>query len=824
MSTLGRATDSEPVPTRLTRADFRTWMLLVLALVPTVAVLFAAGWVWSTRGDEIAKFEAVMVRVDTTYELFAVSSKLERAEASLQAASLPAAPPEVIERAERDLAAAIISLSAASETLPPLVDQLDPERDALGDSEAFELIGNSVSLGSSILEQQVAGEPVNPQLTILVTFARESASGLVLPVLNGSDAETIYFYDAMSTTIEYYDQFDRDRAALITGLGNGVVPHADLTQSALRSSEWRDLIDSRTFNPDTAALSWFSTSQAPGAPLLLDSTEPLGVLLASIDSPPVPSQWGEVVMSVQGLDDALSADVELAYTQVESASDTHLATLLNDRRLTALAGLLVTMLGLGLAWLTVGEVRRRRSVEHAHDEAMTLLAEKADRDPTTGIWNRRRLEAQVPEMIGAANIQHEIVVLAYLDLDHFKAINDVWGHSTGDHVLRKVTDRLHGFVYEGTVFELCRFGGDEFVLYAQLPQRSLRWFEGLGQALIQAVDSEMEVNGRLHGVGASVGIASSNRDSTLDSLLLEADSSLILAKRERGVAVVYNRDRSRTGELVHALPAALAGGEIRAHIQPVVDAVDGSLRHVEALARWERGDNETVSPSVFVPLVEAYGLAEQLTTTMLGCVGKIIDSNETPESVRVWVNVSPRELDASNFASRFIEMLRTLKLAPRRIGVEITESAAVRDPERLAAELQRLRAIGIQVAIDDFGSGYSPLGYLRQLPVDVVKLDRSIISNIDADVANQHLVVGIVGLVHELGMVVVAEGVERAEEQAWLAKHGVTRVQGFLFAEPVSAESFDWGARTIEATPVVSSQQTPLAKRARIEQSPAEVR
>ncbi len=350
---------------------------------------------------------------------------------------------------------------------------------------------------------------------------------------------------------------------------------------------------------------------------------------------------------------------------------------------------------------------------------------------------------------------------------------------------------------EVSPFELCRFGGDEFVLSAAMANRSLSWFEGLGKAIIEAVDSEMEINGRRHEVGVSVGITTSTPDSTLDTLLLEADSSLLLAKRERGTAVVYNRDISRTGELVHALPTAFANGEICAHIQPVIDIHAGAVLHVEALARWNLPSGEKVNPDMFIPLVESYGLAERLTTTVLGCVQKVINDPATPPAVRVWVNVSPRELDVANFAERFVSMLQQLDVPPIRIGLEITETAAVRDPERLAIELRRLREVGIGVAIDDFGSGYSTLGHLRFLPVDVVKLDRSLISHIDTDTANQHLVIGIVGLLGELGMDIVAEGVERFEEQEWLVEHGVDRVQGFLFDQPMAPRDISWEHRRI---------------------------
>lgn len=769
----------------------------MLALLPTWAVLAGAGWIWTERGEEIAAFEDALVPVETTYELFAASSQLLRSEASLRMAAAPDATDALLDRAVRDHTAAIIALRTAEASLVPLLNRISPDSEEVIDDQILMLMGGSMGMAAELFETQVPGEPVNPQITSLVTLSRQSAAGLVLPFVNASNTDASYLYGAMTATIEYHDQFDRDRSDVISAVLEGAAPRPQIMASALRDAEWKDVIDSRSFAPVAVQVEWFGTSADPDAPLLLDTTEPLGTLLVGLEDGVTGEERNETFALMQQLDDALEADVNLAYNELERETTMHLATLLRERRLMGMTSCLMAFLGLALASLTISEVRRRRSVEAAHSEALTQLSEKADRDPTTGVWNRRRLESTVRTMITEAPAADELVVLAYLDLDHFKAINDVWGHGTGDQVLRTVTERLYDFSYLGVSFELCRFGGDEFVLYAQMPRKSLAWFEGLGSAIIDAVDSEMAVNDRLHEVGVSVGIATSTEDSTIDSLLLEADSSLLLAKRDRGVAVVYNRDISRTGELVHALPAALSNGEIHAHLQPVVDVDTGAIAHVEALARWHRSTGENVSPGVFIPLVESYGLAEQLTTTVLACVQSLIRDPETPDSIRVWVNVSPRELDVANFADRFVAMLRQLEVPPSRIGLEITETAAVRDPERLAIELRRLREVGICVAIDDFGSGYSPLGYLRVLPVDVVKLDRSLISHIDTDVANQHLVIGIVGLVHQLGMSIVAEGVERREEQQWLADQGVTRVQGFLFARPTAPVDFTWEAMAI---------------------------
>jgi len=775
--------------------------LLVLALVPTWSVLAGAGWLWSERGDEIADFEQALVPVDATYELFVVASRLFRAEASLSMAARPDATAATMQQAANDRQAAIVALRSAKTRLPAIVTELvpvEPGGITGSDTDALTLLSGAISTSTTLLESQVPGRPVNSQLRVVTTLARDTAAGLVLPLVDTNDAETGYFYDALSTTVRYHDQFDRDRLALVEGLVQGAPlgMYDELEVSQVRSASWRDVVDTRSFLPVLAAVDWYSTSADPDAPLFLDATDPLSALLSDFDSLDSPAQRSEFFLALQAISDDVEADVDIAYRALRANADETLTGLAQERLITSWVSSVMAVLGLALASLTISEVRRRRRVESAHSNALQQLGEKADRDPTTGVWNRRRLESSVSRMFDESPGSDHTIVLAYLDLDHFKAINDVWGHGTGDFVLRRVTEQLFGFSYGDIAFELCRFGGDEFVLFAQTRPQTLEWLEGLGEAIITAVGSEMDFNGRRHEVGVSVGIATSTGESTLDSLLLEADSSLILAKQERGTAVVYDRDVSRTGELVHALPAALASGEIVTHIQPVVDVASGEVIHVEALARWFRSSGEAVSPAVFIPLVESYGLAEKLTETVLGCVQQLISDPATPRSVRVWVNVSPRELDVANFSERFVAMLRHLDVSPHQIGVEITETAAVRDPVRLAVELRRLREVGICVAIDDFGSGYSPLGYLRDLPVDTVKIDRSLIAYIDDDIANQHIVIGIVGLVHELGMKIVAEGVERPEEQQWLVAHGVSRVQGFLFDKPMCPSQFSWHNRS----------------------------
>ena len=214
----------------------------------------------------------------------------------------------------------------------------------------------------------------------------------------------------------------------------------------------------------------------------------------------------------------------------------------------------------------------------------------------------------------------------------------------------------------------------------------------------------------------------------------------------------------------------------------------GELSHFEALARWQRSDGSFVSPAEFVPLLESFGLASGLTDATMEQIALLLALPGVPQNVDVFMNVSPRELEISTFATRILELVKTHRLDPSRIGIEITETAAIRDPLLLGAHLRTLREAGMKVAIDDFGSGYSPLGLLFDLPIDIVKIDRSMISNIDEDSARSAIVAGIISGLSEHGISIVAEGVEREEELDWLRSAGVDYVQGFLTGRPTPRE------------------------------------
>ena len=784
------------------RTNIRTWVLLLLALVPTTAVLGAGIWFWSDRGEELRASENSVAPIDTTVALFEVSATIMRLDVALRAAGEPGASPELIAIADEELAASRALLREAPERLQALFDRLDPASAQDDRVEVITLVADQFVLAADIVDQQVVGQPPTASMDLLVALARANAGGLVLPY-ERTTRNVAFLYTTITSSIEYADVMDRDRATILAALPTASSAQFDqVAEAPLRTRLWNDVIDSRQFTVGSIeTIEWSLTEPSEDSPVLLARNEPFADILAA-GPPATDADRNAFMLRLLAVDEELQADVRVAHDAIKVESEAELALLKTERLLTAVATSLVAIVGLLLLGLTIAEVRQRQRVERAHGQAIDQLADKADRDPTTGAWNRRRLERTLAELLAEVEDTDKQVILAYIDLDSFKAINDVWGHHTGDRVLRIVTERLQGFSFEHASFELIRFGGDEFVVYGTLANAGIETLERLGNEILGILSGPMTVDAREHAVSASVGITMSDEDSTLDSLLLEADSSLILAKRaKRGTAIVYNRQVSRTGELVHALPTALAHGEILCHLQPVHNVHTGEITHAEALARWFRPSGEFVSPALFVPLVESFGLAEQLTSSMLRSVAAIFEDPATPPDVRIWINLSPRELEVASFAARFKDAIEAAGVPPERLGLEITETAAVRDPAALAVELGEVRSYGVKIAIDDFGNGYSPLGFLRDLPVDVVKLDRSLIAGIDTDAANQHLVRGIVGMLDELGIAITAEGVERAEEEAWLAAHGVESTQGFLRGRPVAPAQLDWTARAGQDLP-----------------------
>jgi len=492
-------------------------------------------------------------------------------------------------------------------------------------------------------------------------------------------------------------------------------------------------------------------------------------------------KWYEATDSVAA---DLGTKVSTLIERLTARQERLVAEAKGDQRINAGITAGVLLLAAALAVVARFEVLDRKRIEGAHAGAIADLIVRTERDTLTGLWNRTRAEELIEQTLAELH-PGTSVVLAYVDLDEFKPLNDLWGHRLGDDVLRTVARRLTASIPDD--FEVVRYGGDEFVLFGCLNEMDVPAVSDFGRGIIEEIARPMSIGGEHRSVSATGGFTFTvDKDTTADDLLVEADAALILAKqRQRGSALVYDRDLRRDAQLLRALPGALDDGEIGAHFQPAFDMQTGACVAVEALARWTRPDGEPVSPAEFIPLAESFGLMSRLTEAVLRQVVDLQEDVKMPKECRVWLNLSAVELDNPQFAKRFVQNALLHGADLLRLGVEITETAAIRNPRNLTVALEVLRRSGIQVAIDDFGNGYSPLGFLREIPFDVLKLDRSIVSHIDTKRDLQVLVEGIVAMVHERQVEVVAEGIERIEEFEWLASMGANTAQGFLLAKPL---------------------------------------
>jgi diguanylate cyclase (GGDEF)-like protein/PAS domain S-box-containing protein len=417
------------------------------------------------------------------------------------------------------------------------------------------------------------------------------------------------------------------------------------------------------------------------------------------------------------------------------------------------------------------------------------LAHQANHDPLTGLPNRTKLAQYVEERFRPGDSG---LACLFLDLDNFKVVNDSLGHSAGDELLVEVANRLRATVRPGDL--VARFGGDEFVVVC----------EGVGEddavTLAERIAAALTRPVRLGGVdvrpGASVGVTVQTDEHTdAQELIRDCDIAMYQAKAggKGRITVLDHHGRAEARDklrLVAELRDAIEGREITLLYQPIFGTKDLAPVAVESLARWTHRERGPISPVTFIPLAEESGLIAPLGLLVL---------DETCRQLAEWdarlgaaaparanVNVSALQLD-ENLPAQVEAALLRHGLRPERLSVEITESALMKDPAAARGILEQLRTLGVQLAIDDFGTGYSSLAYLRHLPVDCLKVDRSFV----AELADGHaeIATAVVALAANLKLSTVAEGVETDAQVQALADLGATYLQGFGLAEPMSGEA-----------------------------------
>ncbi|MFF2319149.1 putative bifunctional diguanylate cyclase/phosphodiesterase [Arthrobacter sp. NPDC058097] len=456
-------------------------------------------------------------------------------------------------------------------------------------------------------------------------------------------------------------------------------------------------------------------------------------------------------------------------------------------------GIPVPELAVGLAAATLLSAGIRTQLAFRQLVTLAEVRRQSRTDELTGLPNRRALYADAPAVLDAQ--QGAPCAFLLLDADRFKEINDSLGHDVGDRLLVQVSERLRRCL--GPDDLIARLGGDEFavLLLNAGEQEALE----LADRLRAALSEPLTLRGIALQVGVSVGIAMfPEQGKDLKTLLRKADTAMYRAKTSRTGRHVYASEDHSTGEerlrMLQELRIALAEGELILHYQPKVDAVTGETKGVEALVRWNHPRHGLLAPGSFLLLVEEGGLMNALNDCVLTLAldqAALWQTKGRPMTVAA--NLSASSLIDAELPGRIAAMLRERALPASALMVEITEDFMMPDRVRARDILAGLQASGVRVAIDDFGTGYSSLAYLRDLPINELKLDRSFIVSMTEDPRAAALVASTINLAHSLGLTVVAEGVEDGDALDQLGRYGCDQAQGFHILRPVPpAELDDW--------------------------------
>jgi diguanylate cyclase (GGDEF)-like protein len=423
----------------------------------------------------------------------------------------------------------------------------------------------------------------------------------------------------------------------------------------------------------------------------------------------------------------------------------------------------------------------------ARKRSQQLAEHMARHDPLTGLPNRTLFHERLDQAFDRLVRNGRCFTVLCLDLDRFKAVNDTLGHAAGDRLLRTVADRVRSVLGPDDI--LARLAGDEFAIVqngARPPHRATR----LAQRILETVRQPIDLGGSVMSVGVSIGIASAPRDGAgPDELLKSADLALYRAKNEgRHAFRVYETGMDLAAKERDALELdlrrAIAGGEFELHYQPVVNVVDDAVIGFEALLRWNHPERGMVPPGEFIPLAEDTRLIVPIGDWVLREACR--EAASWPGETSISVNISAIQIERPELLDTVVSALSMAGLPPRRLQLEITETALVHGSDTVTASLNALRGLGVAIALDDFGIGYSSLSYLQSFPLDAVKIDRSFVSGIE-DPRTDAIVRAIVGLGTGLAIRVTAEGVETAAQLEAVKAAGCTQVQGFLFSPAVPA-------------------------------------
>ncbi|QPK64542.1 EAL domain-containing protein [Methylomonas sp. LL1] len=460
-----------------------------------------------------------------------------------------------------------------------------------------------------------------------------------------------------------------------------------------------------------------------------------------------------------------------------------------------------------LSWLSIstvygdqGEVIRRVGMSSDITEkkrAEEIIHNQANIDPLTGLPNRRMFLDRLQRAINKSHRGHQKLALMFLDLDHFKDINDTLGHDMGDRLLKETTQRLIGCIRETDT--LARPGGDEFTLIMG-ELHEINSIDRVAQSILQTMIAPFQLKDERCYVSVSIGVALYPDDAdNAEDLQKKADQAMYAAKKQgRSRFCYFTPSMQEAAEIrlrmTNDLRHALADNQIWVAYQPIVELASGHIQKAEALIRWQHPTQGLISPAEFIPIAEDSGLITELGGWVFHQVADQVAAwrDKYSAQFQISINKSPAQFhNNSEKLADWFEHLRRLGLPGGCIAVEITEGLLLDASAIVADKLLAFRRAGIQTSLDDFGTGYSSLSQLKKYRIDFLKIDQGFVSNLVADSTDMALCEAIILMAHILGMKVIAEGIESAEQRDLLLKAGCDYGQGFLFSKPVPAQEFE---------------------------------
>ena len=460
------------------------------------------------------------------------------------------------------------------------------------------------------------------------------------------------------------------------------------------------------------------------------------------------------------------------------------------------------------SWVWVEAVAEDRSSDPAVDGLLLSIRDVSERkrledrlrhqayhDSLTGLANRALLEDRVESALDAASAADHFAAVLYLDIDDFKTINDRLGHLAGDELLRAGGGRVASVLRPGDLAS--RPGGDEFaVLLREVADE--RAALAVAERLVDVLKPEFVMAGRRLSVTASVGMVVDAGSSTVTEVMRNVDLAMYAAKDQgQGQVRLFEEELHRRAvdrlELGGELHRAIDQGELFLEYQPIVELESGRMAGMEALVRWQHPTRGRLAPEHFISLAEQNGAIVGLGAWVLreACRQVVAIGASTDATPYISVNVSSKQLEDSAFPREVAAVLAETGLAPDRVVLELTESLLVEDRVTTMAQLVRLKELGVQLAVDDFGVGYSVLSYLQEFPIDHLKIDRSFVERIQLDPERAQLVEGVIGLAQRLHLHVVAEGIEQSEQAEALRSMGAQMGQGEFFSGPLDADAVE---------------------------------